>query len=122
MLKYIKSTAKGLAWALIIAVGMCFVFSFTILKLNIGELLVKGVVLLTVSLCGYIASYIITQNYRNNGFLRGFLIGIGISAVILVSTLIISKSLTAFYISKAIAATVCAIIGGVVGVNTRKTK
>ncbi|MCD7823844.1 MAG: TIGR04086 family membrane protein [Oscillospiraceae bacterium] len=69
----------------------------------------------------FLASYVSTQIVRNNGLMQGLIVGGIVSFVLFVICLIANKSLTNACFEKIVCCTLFSIIGGIKGINTRKT-
>lgn len=109
-------SALSISFALLIAV------SFIVLTLDINDELLKIFIIIVFAVISYTSSYISTQIYREKGALQGFVLGVAISFVLILTTLFISKQITEFSIYKSAFSITSSMLGGVVGVNTRKTK
>ena len=112
----------GLISALSISLALLIVLSFIVLALDLNDELLKAFMIIIVSVISYTSSYISTQIYREKGVLQGLAIGAAISFVMILTTLFISKQITEFSIYKSVFSITSSMLGGVLGVNTRKTK
>jgi putative membrane protein (TIGR04086 family) len=80
-----------------------------------ARLLLAG---LSVSAGTFAASYTLAKRRRQGGILLGLLVGIAVFAAVFIGTLILGGAFTAGgFFSKLVIIVVCAVIGGVVGVN-----
>jgi putative membrane protein (TIGR04086 family) len=114
----ITSVISSVSAFLIVLVICSILFSAlsNALEMNSSaRLLLAG---LSVSAGTFAASYTLAKRRRQGGILLGLLVGIAVFAAVFIGTLILGGAFTAGgVLSKLVIIVVCAVIGGVVGVN-----
>ena len=93
-----------------------------VLFLDFSDTLLKLLSVVEIIVLSYLSSYSATQKYREKGALQGLAIGFAISVFLLITTLIINKGISDFCITKLFSCIISSLLGGIIGVNTRKTK
>lgn len=117
-----KSLKIGITNAGIILCILIPIFSVTVLLFDFNDILLKSLTIFGINTIGYLSSYSATQKYREKGAIQGIAIGLAISLILLITTLILNKGISEFYVTKLIYCIISSLLGGIVGVNTRKTK
>ena len=109
--------------------GLCFiflvtlVFAFVITKIDATDFCLS--VMSTVALCvgAYGGGFISGKGSGKNGLLMGILTGVFIFLAIVLLSAIFSKTVKSFSVPvKLILTLVCAGVGGIVGVNSKRLK
>jgi len=118
---YKKGVIAGLLSLLgfVVASTMLFGTIMTLTDISDEIVIIAGTLILSVG-C-FIASYVSTQIIRNNGLLQGFIISGIVSSLLLVFCLVVNRALTMTCFEKMVCCTLLSMIGGIKGINTRKT-
>ena len=122
MPEILKSVQKGVASAAAILLGICLILSILQIFADISDGLLSAVSVLVLGISSYSAAYISTQICRSKGLLQGILCGVTVFLLtLLVSLLAHEFSFTDLTVVKAIACLIAGVVGGIMGVNTKKT-
>ena len=118
-----KSVLKGVASSIAVVLLICMAMGFAELFADIPEELLDAASVAILSIAAFSAGYVATQLHRSKGLLQGILCGGGIFAL----TLILSLTFAEFEfrniaVVKGIFCGVAGMVGGVKGVNTKKTR
>ncbi|MCD7846815.1 MAG: TIGR04086 family membrane protein [Oscillospiraceae bacterium] len=118
---YKKGVIAGLLSLLGFVVTSTILFGTIMTLTDISDEIVRIAGTLILSVGCFIASYVSTQIIRNNGILQGLIICGIVSSVLLVISLIVNSTLTITCFEKIVCCTLLSMIGGIKGINTRKT-
>lgn len=118
-----KSIFRGLMFSLAAALLICAAEALISLFLDIPEKYILILSALILAAAAYISAYRSTQLYRSKGLIQGLLCG----AAVFLTALFLSVLSGSFGFGEltAIKAVLCIIfgaVGGVKGINTKKTK
>lgn len=118
-----KCIALGIIFGLIIIIVLCTLFALIMTFADLQDLIISAISFLIISLACYFSAYFSTQIYRKNGLFQGLMCGLGVFALLFIISLLGHKvQLTAMIFIKLILCIFFGAIGGIKGVNTRKTK
>ncbi len=113
---------SGLILSAELFIGIVVAFSIVMTFADIPDEIVRGISGLIPGAVSYAAAYASTQTVRNKGLVQGAILG-GLFLIITVLLgLIFNGLVSESCLIKAGACFVAGILGGVIGVNTRKTK
>ncbi|MCD7785213.1 MAG: TIGR04086 family membrane protein [Oscillospiraceae bacterium] len=118
---YKKGVIAGLLSLLRFVITSTILFGTIMTLTDVPDEIIRIAGILILSVGCYIASYVSTQIIRNNGLLQGLIIGDIASSVLLVICLIVNRALTISCFEKIVCCTLLSMIGGIKGINTRKT-
>ncbi len=118
---YKKGLIAGFLSLLGFIIASTLLFGTVMTLFDIADEIVSIAGTLILSIGCYIASYVSTQIVRNKGLLQGLIVAGIVSAVLLVICLIVNRALTIACFEKIVSCTLFSIIGGIKGINTRKT-
>lgn len=118
----LKSVQKGVALAAAILFVICLILSILQLFADISDELIIAASVLVLGISAYASAYISTQICRTKGLIQGVLCGVSVFLLtLLVSLLAHEFSFTDLTVVKAIACLIAGAVGGIMGVNTKKT-
>lgn len=106
---------------------MAFITSFTLLfgtvmtLADMSDEIVHIAGTLILSTGCFMASYVSTQIVRKNGLLQSLMISGMVSAFLLIICIISNKAITVACFEKILCCALLSIIGGIKGINTKKT-
>ncbi len=118
---YKKGIVAGVFAMMAFVVASTIAFGIVMTLFDISDEIVSIVGTLILALGCYLASYVSTQIVRNNGLIQGLIVGGIVSSVLLIIGIIVNRELTVACFEKMISSTLFSIIGGIKGINTRKT-
>lgn len=121
MYRFKDGIKAGLLAAFVFTVISFVLLSAVITFADIPDSAVKAAGAAVFAAACYISGYASTQIARKNGLLQGLCCSGIISALLFISGLIISKDITGFLLTKIILCIIFGSIGGVKGINTKKT-
>lgn len=118
-----KSVLKGVASSIAVVLLICMAMGLAELFADIPEELLDAASVVILSIAAFSAGYVATQLHRSKGLFQGILCGGSIFAL----TLILSLTFAEFefrniVVVKGIFCVVAGMVGGVKGVNTKKTR
>lgn len=118
---YKKGIIAGFLSLLIFVIASTLLFGTVMTLFDIADEIVSIAGTLILSIGCYLASYVSTQIVRNKGLLQGLIVAGIVSAMLLIVCLIVNRALTFACFEKNVSCTLFSIIGGIKGINTRKT-
>ena len=122
MPEIIKSLQKGVAAATVIMIAVCLVISAVQLFVDISDDLLSIVSVAVLATVSYASAYISTQLYRSKGLLQGVLCGSVVFALVLSASIITHNfRFTDLTVIKGTVCIIAGAVGGVKGINTKKT-
>lgn len=111
------STTVGL----VVCVVMLLLFSTIISVQNIPQMLIDPIANVCICVGSLVSGFLCAKKMRTKGLVWGTCCGVAMSAVILVATLgFSSANLGVSQLFKVIFIMICAMIGGIMGVNSKK--
>lgn len=117
-----KSVLKGLACSLGVILLICTVIGFAELFADISEEILDIASVAILSVAAFAAGYAATQLHRSKGMVQGILCGVGLFMLALLLSLVSSEfEFRDIAVVKAIFCLLFGMVGGVKGVNTKKT-
>ncbi len=118
-----KCITLGIIFGLIIIIVLCTLFALIMTFADLPDFIISAISFLIISLACYFSAFISTRICRKNGLFQGFICGLGIFVLLFIISLLGHKAqLTAMIFIKFILCIFSGVIGGIKGVNTRKTK
>ena len=118
-----KCIALGIIFGLVIIIALCSLFALIMSFTDLPNFIISAISFLIISLACYFSAYFSTQIYRKNGLFQGLMCGLGVFALLFIISLLGHKSqLSTMVFVKLLLCIVFGAIGGIKGVNTRKTK
>lgn len=112
----------SLAAAFVVIIGVLCIFAFFMTKIDANDAAISVMTTVALGAGAYTGGYVSARRRKRNGLLMGVLCGVFIFLVILILSAFFSKAVQSFSPSaKLIVTLVCAAVGGVVGVNSRKS-
>lgn len=114
LLNYLKSIYKSIILFLILIFILSLLYYFEILNLKIMNIIIY---IITLSLL-FILGYKLSKIKRNKGYLNGFIVGLIITILFSLLTLIISKysmNTLIYYLTLILSS----ITGGIIGINKK---
>ncbi len=117
-----NSLLRGFAISLAAALAVSTAVGTAALFIDIPDGLLDKLSFAVLALAAYIAAYASTQFYRSKGLIQGLICGAGVFAAAFICGTVFLKQLPSDY--AAVKAVLCAVfgaIGGIKGVNTKKT-
>lgn len=118
-----KCITLGIIFGLIIIIVLCTLFALIMTFADLPDLIISAISFLIISLACYFSAFFSTQIYRKNGFFQGFICGLGVFALLFITSLIGYKAqLSTMVFVKFLFCIFFGVVGGIKGVNTRKTK
>lgn len=117
-----RGIKAGLLSALLFIALSVTLLSAIIASTGISNNAVSAAAVIILSSAGYISAYVSTQIERKNGLAQGLICSGIIILTVLIFSLIFTKYISGFFIIKAALCLLAGCIGGIKGVNTKKTK
>lgn len=119
----IKSVLCGLVCGIAAVFAICTLLGIIMLILNIPDEILSIISVAILALSAYAAGYFSTQLFRSKGMIQGAMCGAGL----FFTAFVLSAAFKSFTFSdmaaiKAAACLTAGVVGGVKGVNTKKTK
>lgn len=112
----------SLAAAFIVIIGVLSIFAFFMTKIDADDAAQSVMTTIALGAGAYAGGYVSARRRKRNGLLMGILCGVFIFLTILILSAFFSKAVHSFSPSaKLIVTVVCAGVGGVVGVNSRRS-
>lgn len=122
MPEIIKSVQKGVAAAGVILVAICLIFSIIQLFADVSDSLLTFISTAVLGAVSFSAAYISTQLCRSKGLLQGLLCGALVFALTLLASVMTREfSFTDLTVIKAVVCLIAGAVGGIKGINTKKT-
>lgn len=122
MPEIIKSVQKGVAAAGVILVAICLIFSIIQLFADVSDSLLTFISTAVLGAVSFSAAYISTQLCRSKGLFQGMLCGALVFALTLLASVMTREfSFTDLTVIKAIVCLIAGAVGGIKGINTKKT-
>lgn len=119
--KYIKVTIIGVLSGTATIIALFVVAAFVMDKLNVPLTLIPVVSTIAGALGSFVASFVVCKIIRKKGMLIGFLCGLVLCLIIFIAGNIFSEiSLGIGALSKIFAIIIASVIGGVLGVNSKR--
>ncbi len=118
---YKKGIIAGILSLIVFTIVFALLFGTVMTLADVSDEIVSIAGTLILSTDCLIASYVSTQIVRNNGLVQGLIVGCFVSVVLLLICLIVNKTLTIPCFEKMVCCMLSSIIGGIKGINTRKT-
>lgn len=117
-----KTILKSFAKSTMLSALLILIFSGSMLWVDIPDGLLTLIAVLIIVFNCYLSAYISTQHDRNNGIVQGLKCGIiNFIMILLVSLILGNFSFGNAFAPKLILCIFSGAIGGIVGVNTKKT-
>lgn len=117
-----KTILKSFAKSTMLSALLILIFSGCMLWVDIPDGLLTLIAVLIIVFNCYLSAYISTQHDRNNGIVQGLKCGIiNFIMILLVSLILGNFSFSNTFALKLILCIFSGAIGGIVGVNTKKT-
>ena len=118
-----KSVFKGLAGSIAVVAAICWLLGIAELFADISDDILDVASVGILGVAAFSAGYIATQLYRSKGLLQGLLCGAGLFSLALILSLIFSEfEFRNIAVIKGVVCVIAGISGGVIGINTKKTK
>lgn len=119
---YFTEPLIALASAFAVIIGVLCIFAFFLTKIDASDLTLSVMSTVALGTGAYAGGYVSAKRRKRNGLLMGVLCGIFIFLTIMILSAFFSKAVESFSPSaKLVVTLVCAAVGGVVGVNSRKS-
>ncbi len=117
-----KNTFKSVVTSLYIPVFCVIVMSFTMLYIDLPQIVIEAISYIIIALFCYESAYKSTQTLRNKGLVQGLICGVMVYIILfLCSILFLNFEITISAIAKLVVCILLGAIGGIRGVNTKKT-
>ena len=119
---YLLGIGKGIIIAIVFTIISLFIFSCLLVFTNLSEGTIKPVIITLTGISILLGSSIGTKRFKKNGLFSGALIGgIYIITIYVISSIINSG----FYLNissivMVVTGMICGILGGIIGVNSRR--
>lgn len=118
-----KSVLRGLAGAVAVILLICTLIGFAELFADISEEILDIASVAILSVAAFSAGYFATQIYRSKGLIQGILCGATAFGLALLLSLAFEEfECRDIAVVKGVFCLLSGMIGGVKGVNTKKTK
>lgn len=118
-----KSVLTGIGISLLSVVIFCAALGTVMLFFTVSDSMLSAVSLAVIGISAYVGGYFSTQKFRSMGLIQGVLCGAGLFlAIFLLSAAFDLFSFEDMTLIKAAVSAVCGVVGGVKGVNTKKTR
>ncbi len=118
--------SHGLKYGLAAEVGMIFamilIISVVLLVFNLSKAVIMIAVVVTLFAASYTGGYVSTQICRHGGLVQGLLCGAVLCVIILPASVVSNGYLSGYCILRLIVCVLGGAIGGIKGINTKKTK
>lgn len=112
------STLKSSAVTLLIFMVVCACMLFV----DFSDILVIIIAFLLIGFNSYLGAYISTQHCRNNGIVQGLECGaVNFTLIVTLAVVVGNYNVSDLIFLKLLTCLLCGLIGGAVGVNTKKT-
>lgn len=122
MPKIIKSVQTGVAAAGVILIAICLILSVIQLFTDISNSMLTYISVAVLGTVSFSAAYISTQLCRSKGLLQGILCGAVVFGLTLFASAVAHEfSFTDLTMIKAAVCLISGTVGGIKGINTRKT-
>lgn len=118
LLALIKGTAKGLIGSGLLLGAAAVLITYV----SVEETVVGGISIIALAILCYVSAHSSSQIYRKNGLLQGIICSAFVMIPMAVFSTIFNGYLSDYCIVKLIVAAVSGLIGGVSGINTKKTR
>lgn len=119
---FMRAIFKGTALSLFVTALVLMQFSLIIVLLSPSDGVIMAMSLAVLSVFSYLSAYISTQIYRSRGLLQGIICGLLPIIPATVISCAVNGYLSDYMLIKGAASVIMGAAGGVVGVNTKKTK
>lgn len=118
---------KNLLISLVVSIAVVFVVlalsSIILLKTNMNDALVNVLNLISFSIGAFTGGLTISKLFKEKGLVYGLINGLVLFSISFIISLIINFSAPSlFSLIKLIAISISSLIGGVIGVNTKKKR
>lgn len=122
MREFLNSVIKGTVKSFAVTGIILAIISILMIYIDISDNSLQIISIIILSICCYLSAYFSTQIKRTKGLVQGITCAILIFGVFLILSLIINGfSFSEMLIRKLIVCFVFGIIGGIIGINTKKT-
>ena len=118
--KYIKPVAISCFWGTIVAVGFLLLFAFILTLRDIPLVLINPLAVLAVALGSFTAGFCCAKLIGQKGMWWGCVCGAILFCLLFLTSLAYSGDIGLMALTKLIIVLACSMIGGVIGVNSRK--
>ena len=118
---YKKGLAMGFISLLVFVIVSTILSGVVMILVDVPDEIVNIAGILILSVGCYSATYTSTQLVRNNGLMQGIMFSGFVSTVLFIACLIVNHTLTVGCFEKIVCCTLFSIIGGIKGINTKKT-
>lgn len=112
---------KGIAVGLACSGAVLAAFSVLITYVSIGEVAAGALSVTSLAVLCYVSAHHSSQIYRKKGLLQGVICSVSVMIPMALLSTISNGYLSDYCIFKLVVAAVFGIIGGVRGINTKKT-
>ncbi|MBQ8378907.1 MAG: TIGR04086 family membrane protein [Oscillospiraceae bacterium] len=113
----------SMAVGFLVIMGCLFVFSILVSKIDVPEGALKVMSMIALCAGAFAGGLACAKKRRKNGLFMGIVTGISMFVAVFVISLIFARTAVNFSaFSKFFWTVVCASVGGVVGVNSRRNK
>ena len=122
MSSFSKSVLRGIAVSFGVILLICAVLATAEQYFDLSDTVLDITSVLILGIASFVASYAATQLYRSRGLLQGILCGASIFLIVFLLSIAFGEfEFKDATIIKAIICVLAGVVGGVKGVNTKKT-
>ncbi|MCD8005663.1 MAG: TIGR04086 family membrane protein [Oscillospiraceae bacterium] len=118
---YKKGVIAGVLSLIAFVITSTILFATVMMLVDVPNEIISIAGTLILSTGCLLASYVSTQIVRNRGLVQGLIVSGIVSSALLIVCLVAHRTLTVSCFEKIICCTLFSVIGGIKGINTRKT-